>query len=459
MQAGPLTLLGDAIAQAGRDYMHIKLTNDERDQQREEQLADRATMRSQQLTDVADARQYEQQQYRDRQKQGIITQLVVDGYLKPDDAADPEAIQAALERGGKEYVSTVRELEGYKAALPVLLSHVSVDGAGDIYNMKPNEIGKAREIMAKIANAEAEKTKTQTGREETGRKNAAMYGASLFAKTTAMESKMNALGSYIEAIQDGTYQPKPDEIASARAAAIAQDPTLIKVQNLPKLQAAIHEQLWGTPAHPEAGLLRQRAYAFQSDLKQKQYDYSSLLRSQANLDDLAKSGLFNSEEFTKLMSPQTPAALAPSVEAPAPARSGAGYVPPGGAPVTTGGTPRSLGIADAAAPSAVQTMAGVAQDAGMSFFDPVALKNTATNLTSGLGQLGTSAANFALKLAPSDVSDQQRAVEQEYNQLVQQPRTTENVNRMAYLRRIRDSYVPLDNRNINPSTTPATLSP
>lgn len=453
MATGPLSLLGDAIAQGGRDYMNIKLRKDEQDQAREELLADRATQRSNQLIDVADARSYEDQHFKKRQWDTMVQQLIADAYLDPKDAGNQEAVSAALQKAGPEYRATANELAGYKTALPSLLAHVSVPGAEKIFDMKPSDpdaIVAARKYMADIAKAVSEKTKTESDRGDNARRNSSAYFNLLQTKIVNTESKIDGINKFLNELNTGTYEVKPNDLAEARAAAIQADPTLIKVQNLPKLQAAIHEQLYGTPLHPESGLLVRRAYQSQGQLKGLEADHSNLLRSEGNLDDLAKAHVFDEGSFTDLFSKKIePAPATAPVLAP---RDPAGYNPTGAGP----GIRRTPLALSADTPSLVQTFGQKAQQVAQSFVDPVALGNTVSDVGTGLAKVGQGIGDFVVKLQPDGLSEQQRATEQEYNQLVQQPRTAASVARMAVLRRLRDSYSP---SQFSTAPTPATLTP
>lgn len=144
MAAGPLSLLGDAIAGGARDFANIQLAERERARAREERLADEARHREYRLEDyerergdvkedVADARAYEQKLYDERRSDAMINQLVNDRLLLPKDIGNPDAIEAAFKRGGPDYALKLQELTALKAMAPKL-------GEADVLDAKTLEM-------------------------------------------------------------------------------------------------------------------------------------------------------------------------------------------------------------------------------------------------------------------------------------------------------------------------------
>lgn len=93
--AGPLTMLGQAIAEGGRNFANRQI-----------QLQDEERARQQQLADRADARAYAEQRFNVERgarnedadlamKRAMLQVLVQHGYLSPEQMNDPQAAEAA----------------------------------------------------------------------------------------------------------------------------------------------------------------------------------------------------------------------------------------------------------------------------------------------------------------------------------------------------------------------------
>lgn len=100
-QQNGLTMLGEAISGASRDYLGRSRQLQDESRQRENMLADEGRRRGYQLQDVESARGYEEERFRrqlDLQtQQGIALGLVHEGILAPGDINNPEAVARAFE--------------------------------------------------------------------------------------------------------------------------------------------------------------------------------------------------------------------------------------------------------------------------------------------------------------------------------------------------------------------------
>jgi hypothetical protein len=100
-QQNGLTMLGEAISGASRDYLGRTRQLQDEERQRGNMLADETRRRGYQLQDVESARGYEDERFRrqlDLQtQQGIALGLVHEGILAPGDINDREAVTRAFE--------------------------------------------------------------------------------------------------------------------------------------------------------------------------------------------------------------------------------------------------------------------------------------------------------------------------------------------------------------------------
>jgi multidrug efflux pump subunit AcrA (membrane-fusion protein) len=130
LPSAPITAgqdFGSAIAGWARDYEQESLQQKAADQRRAQQLADEATARTNQLSDTASARAYQQELLTEEQQNRIKEQhdsfdyqnyksgvqaLINEGYLSPTDATVTDKVSAAFAAAQKDGLT-----DRYKALL------------------------------------------------------------------------------------------------------------------------------------------------------------------------------------------------------------------------------------------------------------------------------------------------------------------------------------------------------
>jgi len=275
MAAQPLALLGDVIANAGAQYA----ANAQQRQQREQQLADiaaarafqqqqieeqrayqdyvrdierlaaeratgehrdysdyvRAQERAAAREDIASARAFERETrqegwkheenlYTNRRHDAIKTQLMLDGHLKPGDLDNPEAFAAALAAGGPQYKRDLQELAEYKAAIPEILKSTRGEPGiasriSEILDLKPANIGRARELMKDAYGMIAKTVDTEKDQKELNAKNGALLMMAHLGKLAEIDNQKATLISEMDRIAGNNFTPK--ELGEIHAKALA----------------------------------------------------------------------------------------------------------------------------------------------------------------------------------------------------------------------------------------------
>lgn len=157
--AGPLTELGQALALGANDYANVRKAERIHARDRAEMLTDEARRHATALgdiehqhtvarEDIAADRTYEETLYNKRRYDAIKNDLVHRGKLKPAEADDPKALDAALQQMGVDYQRNAEELAGYKAMLPKIIEAVgTIEGADTVETMRPEDVASARPIV------------------------------------------------------------------------------------------------------------------------------------------------------------------------------------------------------------------------------------------------------------------------------------------------------------------------
>jgi hypothetical protein len=211
--AGPLALLGDAIASGTADYANI---------QREEKL--HARDRGERLADVAATRQFEVEQqkagwtheetvYNQRRFDALKASLVGEGYLDPKDQGTPEALVAAVKamqaERGPQAVRDLQELANYKAALPQVIKG-SKGKAGDlswIENATVKDLDAVRQAFQEGWQSVADEVKSDDLLKTTGDKNVAMMIQNGMTEMGRISADQQTAASELDRITLGQFNP------------------------------------------------------------------------------------------------------------------------------------------------------------------------------------------------------------------------------------------------------------
>lgn len=311
--AGPLTNFGNVLLEAARDNANIRLQDQREATQRQQALADEERRRqyaiqdyqmrrADQQMDTAEQRAYETNAYKQRKWDSITMSLVKDGYLDIKDVENPEAITAAINKGGVEYQRKLDELAGYKALAPKLIEAVgNVDGADRLLTMTPDQIEEARAIVGsgyKKLGALVDQAR------ESGIVNKQM-GAALLGVELSNQTKIS---NEIADIEAGRVTPKEEAkaIASARAKLMQDEPRLFEKQESRMSPAARAERDQKIRALSDAAIVKsqeERLYWLKASLK------DSSIRAERIYDGV-KSGIFG---YLKTINPADAPAPAPDL--------------------------------------------------------------------------------------------------------------------------------------------------
>ncbi|MCW5548884.1 MAG: hypothetical protein KIT44_07960 [Opitutaceae bacterium] len=229
--AGPLTLLGQALAGGARDYMQLRVRERDEQRRRQQQLEDEERRRTQQLEDRDSNREYELQLYNQRRLDAIVNELVRSGRLAPEDMNNPSAVDAALKRNGVQSALDTEELAGYKASIAELTKQVgNIEGIGKILDMTPEQLPEARTIMARAYQALGSRVEEDRKRGLDNARNGAALLQANMARISGVESQLANVMAEVERLQAGEFSD--DELAQARSLALAARPDLAKKKKL-----------------------------------------------------------------------------------------------------------------------------------------------------------------------------------------------------------------------------------
>lgn len=239
--AGPLALLGEALASGTADYANLKLEEKRHARDRAERIEDRNAARALALEDRGAEWQREDAQYERRRLDAITTQLVKDGFLSIKDAANPEAVQAALNNAGPDYQRAVQELAEYKAAVPGLLqsSRGKADGIQAVLAMGPAQIAEARKLMNDAFSKVAGEMQSDQTKKDSNANQGAMLMTAALGRLTELEGSYGQLEAEHERLSN--RQLTPEELSQVRAAAMAKFPDY-KPKDKPLLDAEVAKQ-------------------------------------------------------------------------------------------------------------------------------------------------------------------------------------------------------------------------
>lgn len=235
--SGPLALLGDAIASGMAEGAAIRREAALHERTRAERRADISDARAHERAIIGEAREYEKGQrtaawnredqlYRERRFDAIKDQLVRDGFLEIADIGNPEAVNAALQRGGRDYQRALQELAEYKASIPSIIAATKgkASGVQAVLNMTPADIDQARQIMVGAYGTLEEAVKTDSDRRELNAQNGAALMMAHQGKLTALDARKSKLEDEFERLTSGELTPS--EIAQVRQMALARLPQL-----------------------------------------------------------------------------------------------------------------------------------------------------------------------------------------------------------------------------------------
>jgi len=240
--SGPLALLGEVINNGTAQWAQLR----REDRLRAEQQAREDRLRQEQINredmlyrrartdreaDIKDARTYEERQrdavwkredelYKARRWDAVKTMLVKEGGLNPNEAENPEAINAALARIGPERQRLIDELAGYKAAIPALIKG-SKGGLGDVsvvLGATPENIAEVREFMR---GAYSVVEKVVSDDEKRGVKNAENGAALMMAqqsKLVGIEGQRAEIEAEVASLNEGNFPQAVIQEANRRAA-------------------------------------------------------------------------------------------------------------------------------------------------------------------------------------------------------------------------------------------------